>query len=926
MRTFLSLLSICLIALAAKSWAAQPLTKAAAFYYGPAIPWAELSLFDYPVVEPGQASGVPTGFQDQSFYAYVSLGEVLATRPYFSQILPEWKLGENANWGSFILDQSSPQLRDLFLEQVFTPLWEQGYRGFFLDTLDSYQLAVSDEAGRQAQREGLAALINAVGERFPEAGFIFNRGFELMPRVNARVDAIAAESLYQRWQPDKQAYQAVPEPDRAWLIEAFRNSRETYGIDSIAIDYAPSAARDQARDLANNIAVHGIIPWVTNPAIDSMGVGVREIIPRDVLVLHGGSEERVWELADAVRYGLMPLQFQGLVPDVRSIDDPMPTGPLRGRYAGIVIWLEKDSLTTPGFENWLVAQRSAGVPIAMIGYPAVDPLGPNGNIFGFQGRNNPRQLPKPVTQHAAMGFEAPLPAHMPVGEPLYNSQATVPWLELVSGSQRYMPVAMTEWGGYAFQPYVIRSTLPTVQGKGLERWMLNPITFMHDALQLPDMPIPDVTTENGKRLLFAHIDGDGFPSLAEVKGYQGQPDAQVLLQEVLKKYKVPTTVSIIEAEVSPQGLYPKMSPRLEHIARQIFSLEHVEAATHTYSHPFFWYDAQNNPGALTGPEGQLRLPVPEYRMTSEREVAGSARYIDNNLLPPGKKTRMVLWSGDTIPSPEALKVARENGLLNMNGSDTVITRSAPTWTLIKGIGLPKGEEYQVYAPNQNENIYTNDWSGPFYGFNRVIETFELTETPHRFKPVDIYYHTYIASKNASLQSLLDVYQWAGEQDLHPVFASDYIRKVLDFNDMVIAKDGDRWLVRGGGELRTLRLPPALPFPDLSASEGVAGYREDTPGRYLHLAGKQASWVGTTDPTRPYLRDANARLTSFEMLADGFRFSLQGHEALSFTLANAGGCQLKHKANVLSPARRNGNLHYYRSAKHGLEELRLHCSH
>ena len=918
------LLGLSLLPFAARLQADTP--PAAAFYYGTDLPWAELSLFDYPVVEAAQADGVPAQVSDKRFYAYVSLGEVLSTRPYFPMIQPQWKLGKNTSWGSIILDQSSPQLRQLFVEQVFAPLWEQGYRGFFLDTLDSYQLAVASEVDRAAQRQGLAALINAVGERFPEAHFILNRGFELMPEVTATVDAIAAESLYQRWQPDKRAYQAVPEPDRTWLLEQFRQSRERYGIDSIAIDYAPPGNRDQARELAGRIASHQIIPWVTTPAIDTMGVGLREVIPRKVLVIYGGSEERVWELADVVRYGLMPLQFQGLVPDVRNIEAAMPVGQLRGRYAGIVIWLEKDGITTPAFEDWLVAQREAGVPIAMIGFPAVDPLGPNGSLFGFQGRANPRELPVAVTRHPAMGFEAPLPAYLPVGEPLYNSQATQPWLELASGTQHYMPVAMTEWGGYAFNPYVIRSTLPTVQGEGLERWMLNPLTFMHDALQLPPMPIPDVTTENGKRLLFAHIDGDGFPSLAKVERYQGQPDALVLLEEVLKKYRIPTTVSIIEGEVSPQGLYPKMSARLEHIARQIFSLEHVEAATHTYSHPFFWYDAENQPTDLIGPEGQLRLPIPDYTMTSEREVAGSARYIDDNLLPPGKKTRMVLWSGDTIPSPEALKVAREHGLLNMNGSDTVITRSAPTWTLIKGIGVPKGDEYQVYAPNQNENIYTNEWTGPFYGFQRVIETFELTESPHRFKPVDIYYHTYIASKNASLRSLLDVYQWAGKQDLHPVFASDYVRKVLDFNDMVIAREGDRWLVRGGGELRTLRLPAALPLPDLTSSDGVAGYMESEPGRYLHLTAKQASWYGAAEPQAPYLQQANARLTAFTRSPDGFQFSLQGHDALSFTLANVKGCRLEQGGQPLSPVRRSGGTYHYRSAKHGLEELRLRCSH
>ena len=32
------------------------------------------------------------------------------------------------------------------------------------------------------------------------------------------------------------------------------------------------------------------------------------------------------------------------------------------------------------------------------------------------------------------------------------------------------------------------------------------------ALRLPDMPVPDVTTESGRRMLLVHMDGDGFVS------------------------------------------------------------------------------------------------------------------------------------------------------------------------------------------------------------------------------------------------------------------------------------------------------------------------------------------------------------------------------------------------------------------------------
>ncbi|WP_300470356.1 endo alpha-1,4 polygalactosaminidase, partial [uncultured Alcanivorax sp.] len=205
-----------------------------------------LSVYDFPVVEPDQASGVPDRYRSERFYAYVSLGEVLASRPFFKSLKPEWLLGKNPDWGSHIFDLSSPDLRDFLVEQVVAPLWIQGYQGFFFDTLDSYRLVAKTPEQRQQQREGLAALINQIAQRYPEARFIFNRGFELMPLVEAPVDAIAAESLYQRWEAGKQRYAAVPEEDRQWLLGQFAAMREQYQVATIAIDYTPPGQRQQA--------------------------------------------------------------------------------------------------------------------------------------------------------------------------------------------------------------------------------------------------------------------------------------------------------------------------------------------------------------------------------------------------------------------------------------------------------------------------------------------------------------------------------------------------------------------------------------------------------------------------------------------------------------------------------------------------------
>ena len=169
------------------------------------------------------------------------------------------------------------------------------------------------------------------------------------------------------------------------------------------------------------------------------------------------------------------------------------------------------------------------------------------------------------------------------------------------------------------------------------------------------------------------------------------------------------------------------------------------------------------------------------------EIGGSANYIQQ-LLPEGEKVKILQWSGNCVATPEALAETVKAGLLNINGGDTLITRSLKSWTQMGGLGLYNGDNYQVYAPNQNENVYTHLWKGPFYGYERVIETFELTETPYRFKPINIYYHLYAVTKTASLGALNKVYQWALQQAVNPVFTSDYIHKVLDFNHLGRADD------------------------------------------------------------------------------------------------------------------------------------------
>ena len=112
-----------------------------ALYYGADLPIDELRAFDIVVVEPDHKinARAPTGAHTK-FFAYVSVGEVLPSRDYYKRVDPTWKVGENRAWGSIVIDQSRPEWHRFFIEEVVRPLWQRGYRGLFLDTMDSYYL------------------------------------------------------------------------------------------------------------------------------------------------------------------------------------------------------------------------------------------------------------------------------------------------------------------------------------------------------------------------------------------------------------------------------------------------------------------------------------------------------------------------------------------------------------------------------------------------------------------------------------------------------------------------------------------------------------------------------------------------------------------------------------------------------------------
>ena len=902
------------------SFAASPNV---AFFYGANPPWDELQAFDIVVVEPGHGHNIDPKLHSTprtQLFAYVSVGEVERDRSYAKDLPAGWAPGANEVWNSVVIDQTQREWPQFLVDRIIAPLWNAGYRGFFLDTLDSFHIIAKTDEERARQTQGLINAVRAIRTQYPEAKLIFNRGFEILPELKGDAYAVAAESIFRGWNATSGAYVDVSEKDRTWLVGQLERVRNEYKLPVIAIDYVPPGSQEAARDTARKIAALGFIPWVSNGGLDQLGLGTIEVMPRKILMLYEGDGNELSLMDDRIhRLATMPLNYLGYTVEYIDINNqPLPSYPLAGRYAGIVSWFANEQAgNKPGVRQWLAKQRDAGIKMAVLGsfaFSYSDPLAKSLGLTTSTVRRPPTAL-SVAFRDPLIGFESqPIPDRR-FFVPLKAPAQSTPLLRIRSESGDTMDAAaLTSWGGYVLAPYEFLS-LP---GDAGDRWIVNPIEFLRRALALPAMPVPDVTTENGRRLMLVHVDGDGFVNLAERAGTPFAGD--VLLKQVLQKYRIPHTVSIIQGEIAPNGLFPKLSPELEQIARRIFALPNVEIASHTYSHPFRW-----GPAASGADPEAYHLNIPGYEFNLQAEIAGSIDYINSRLAPAGKRTRMMFWTGDTNPGSDALAMASEAGVLNLNGGDTTITRRNRTLSRVAPIGLQKGRYFQVYAPNQNENVYTNLWTGPFYGYERAIETFELTETPLRLKPINIYYHAYSASKRASLNALDRVYQWALRQPVMNIYASEYAQKVLDFNRVVVARGPEGWIVRGGDALRELRAPAALGVPDMAGSRAVAGYQSRANENYIHLTDSDALLkLVPQAATQPYLVEANGRIGSWKQEGSSMQFSLQAHVPLRFSLANISGCRVEGDGRALTGVSQGG-ITRYELKQNGIERISISCA-
>ncbi len=875
---------------------AQSLNKSAAVYYADDISYANLGIHDYIIVESDSISPYTHGFKTykKKIYAYVSIGEASSYRGYFEDLKESWKIGENKNWDSIVMDISNDDYHAFMYEKVIEPLIDKGYKNFFFDTLDSYQLAAKNDDEKKEYELGLIRFIKKFKFRYPQSKLIVNRGFEVMDEIHESLEAVLFESLFYGLSAKGLGYAQVNEEDRGWLLSQVEKIK-AYGLDVISVDYMDIKEKKKIKQTVKKIEELGIIPYISNKALSRYGASSKEAIKREVLVLHNvANEEQFVSLHNLLS---LPIEYLGYVPITKKIDDGLPDRDALSRYKAVLVWSQSNIKDKTEYENWLKILLEENIKVLFLNDLSIED---NSDIWAElkinRSENKAKTLDKQqiVYKDKMLDFEIGLSVdHMPT---LYQPQDAEALLIIEnSASQRSVPIAKMPWGGYARS-----ETFMSYYGDDV-LWVANPFELFKTTLELEDIPIPDPTTQNGRRLLFVHIDGDA--SMNRAQWDPSQYSIGVTYEEVIKKYKIPHSVSIVEAEMNIKGLYPKDSLALEEISKKIFALDYVEAATHTYTHPFYWGEMKD--GKL---DEQYRLKLEGYDFSIERELRGSLKYIASRLLPPSKKMpNTVFWTGDCLPPEEVLEYTYKHDLLNINGGDTHITNARPWMSYVAPYGLKRGEYYQVHTGAENENVYTNLFKGPFWGYKKVIQTFELTDKPRRLKPIDIYYHFYAASKIASLKALDEVYQWALKQESMPIFTSEYIPKVLEFYDLSMSKTDDGWHFEGMKELKTVRLNTSDAKIDYKDSQAVIGQKKDNDQTYVHLNTQALSLdldLGETADEN-YLIDTNAEVLSYQRSMKEISFKLKGHVDLILSYHLQDGCKLEVNKKPLSK-KKNGS--------------------
>ncbi len=311
--------------------------KSAVIYYAKDKPYEILGDFDIVILDPDNTDSNNFGFKKyrEKIFAYVSMCEVSKNRSYFKDIKKDWILSKNRVWKSEILDISNPDYRKFLLNRVIKSLVEKGYKNIFFDTVDSYR-AVKVRDYRKFE-DSIVKFLKDIKLKYPSMKIILNRGFEVLDRAHFYIDGVLFESLFRGLDPKTLEYREIEKRDREWLLGWVKKIKK-YGLFVISVDYLPLGDK-RAKDVVKKIKSYGIIPYIGEKDLQSIGISANNPIKRRVLILYNSFFENK---EDSLAFHFAPfLEYFGFIPEFFNIEKKDINRIKLDRYNGVILYFPK---------------------------------------------------------------------------------------------------------------------------------------------------------------------------------------------------------------------------------------------------------------------------------------------------------------------------------------------------------------------------------------------------------------------------------------------------------------------------------------------------------------------------------------------------------------------------------------------------------
>jgi uncharacterized protein (TIGR01370 family) len=236
-----------------------------AAYYGAPVDAQPLQAFDLLVLEPDNGWDLAAVRRPgQTILAYLSVGEVHRTRPYYPSLagFPGTIVGSNPDWtDAMIVDPRSARWRRTLLQEVVPAILAKGYDGLFLDTLDSACDAEDRFPGATA---ATVDLLLAIKKRFPQAALVSNGGVPMLPRLAPVLAAIATESIVTDYQFKPPLYRWRDPAGTAKRLGSLQAVARAHGLPVLVIEYVDPADAAMGTEAAERARQLGLVPYVAD--------------------------------------------------------------------------------------------------------------------------------------------------------------------------------------------------------------------------------------------------------------------------------------------------------------------------------------------------------------------------------------------------------------------------------------------------------------------------------------------------------------------------------------------------------------------------------------------------------------------------------------------------------------------------------------